>query len=188
MHPRGPQLTRGFPLHRSGRSAPTQSGAGRAPAAGPGLTLAVGLLPVRGDGRRRVLLVLLARSVVLLLHVEPLVALHLPHLKAKHAGSGRGPGVGPGWLPPAPRAGAGRAAQAAPGPGTTPPATERGRAATLPPPRPHLAATPDRDTDTGTSTGPGHRHRDGHGHRDQGGPERRARGRNSRSLTRRPSP
>lgn len=177
--PQGPQLTRGFPLHRSGRSAPTQSGAGRAPAAGPGLTLAVGLLPVRGDGRRRVLLVLLARSVVLLLHVEPLVALHLPHLKTAYARSGSGLELGPRWLPPAPRAGAGRAAEAA---------TERGRAATLPPPRPHLAATPDRDTDTGTDTGPGHRHRDGHGHRDRGGPERRARGRNWRSLTRHPSP
>lgn len=166
MHARGPQLTRGFPLHRSGRSAPTQSGAGRAPAAGPGLTLAVGLLPVRGDGRRWVLLVLLARSVVLLLHVEALVALHLPHLKATSARSGSCPELGPGWLPPAPRAGAGRAAQAAPGLGGD-------------------GAGPSRNP-TAPATSPGGNTGQGHGHRDRHRPRTQTPGRTRAPGPRRP--
>lgn len=120
-----------------GRATPTPSGAGRPPAAGPGLTLAVGLLPVGGDGRRRVLLrvlMLFPRSVVLLLHIEALVALHLPHLQADTPGRPRSgararPRPRPRLPPAAPSPRAGPAV-----PGFTAPGPER------PPKRPRAAA------------------------------------------------
>lgn len=104
-----------------GRSAPTQSGAGQPPAAGPGLTLAVGLLPVGGDGRRRVLLVLMLfpRSVVLLLHIEALVALHVPHLQADTPGRPRTGARARPQLPPmapSPRVGPAVPSLTSPGP------------------------------------------------------------------------
>lgn len=169
----------GTRVTRGGRSTPTQSGAGRLPAAGPGLTLAVVLLPVGGDGGRRVLLVLLPRSVVLLLHVEALVALHLGHLQVDTPGRTRprnstpapgptAPGVAPATTGPArppqrPRAAAGRAAQAA----VSPRRALSAAAAQKRPPRGR--AEPNRGSAT-TAASPG----GGHGSRCESRPPRPA--------------